>query len=98
MRRCSMRWRLSGSARRWGTQSAASLSRTASARYVLSMFGIPPPPIPADKRSIMREVALTYRRVGRAAKAAGLSPPEYQSRAVEAALAAYWRLDPDAPQ
>jgi hypothetical protein len=34
------------------------------------MAGPPPPPVPEDKRDVMREVALTYRRVGRAAKAA----------------------------
>jgi hypothetical protein len=37
----------------------------------------------------MREVALTYRRVGRAGKAAGLSPPDYEEQATDAALAAH---------
>lgn len=56
-----------------------------------------PPAIPEQKRSILREVALAYRRAYREGKAVGLSPPEYQRRAVDAALAAYLRLDPDAP-
>jgi hypothetical protein len=56
-----------------------------------------PPPIPQEKRDIAREVALTYRRVGRAAKAAGASPPEYQEAAVDAAIRKYQEIDPDAP-
>jgi hypothetical protein len=43
----------------------------------------------------MREVALAYRRAGRAAKAEGASPPEYERQAVEAAVAVYRRHDPD---
>jgi hypothetical protein len=46
----------------------------------------------------MREVALTCRRVDRALKAQGASPPEHHHAAYEAAVAAYLRLDPDAPQ
>jgi hypothetical protein len=49
-------------------------------------------------RDIAREVALTYRRVGRAGKAAGLSPPEYEEAAVTAAIAKYQELDPTAPR
>jgi hypothetical protein len=45
----------------------------------------------------MREVALTYRRVDRELKAQGASPPEHHHGAYEAAMAAYLRLDPDAP-
>jgi hypothetical protein len=56
------------------------------------------PPVPEEKRAIMREVALTYRRETRAGIAAGLSPPEHHERAIEAAYAAYRRLDPDAPK
>lgn len=63
-----------------------------------AMFGPRPEKIAQDKRAIMREVALTYRRIDRAAKAQGASPPEHHAAAYEAAIAAYLRLDPDAPQ
>lgn len=56
-----------------------------------------PEPIPEDQRAIMLEVALTYRRVGRAAKAAGASPPEYREAAVNAAIRRYQELGPTAP-
>lgn len=62
-----------------------------------AMYGPRPEKIAPDKRAIMREVALTYRRVGRAEKADGASPPECEHAAYEAAMAAYLRLDPDAP-
>jgi hypothetical protein len=62
------------------------------------MFGAPPAAIANTKRGVMREVALTYRGVGRAAKAEGCSPPEYEHQAVNAAIAAYRQLDHDAPQ
>jgi hypothetical protein len=64
---------------------------------VLVMFEQKPPAVPADKRAIMREVALAYRRVGRRATAAGAKPPEVEHRAYEAARAKYLELDPDAP-
>jgi hypothetical protein len=53
--------------------------------------------VPADKHSIMREVALTFRRVGRQATAEGCGPPEVHHRAYEAARAKYLELDADAP-
>jgi hypothetical protein len=62
------------------------------------MFGTPPPPVPESKRPIMREVALTFRRVLRARQAAGDTPPQWHAAATNAALAAYMRLDPDAPE
>ena len=58
------------------------------------MAGPPPPPVADDKRAIMREVALTYRRVGRAAQAEGAKPPEWHRRAYEAGHAKYVELDP----
>jgi hypothetical protein len=61
------------------------------------MFGQRPPPVAGDKRSIMREVALAYRRADRAAKAEGCLLPEHQRRGYEAARAKYLELDPDAP-
>jgi hypothetical protein len=61
------------------------------------MAGPPPPEVAEDKRAIMREVALTYRRVDRLAKAEGAKPPEQHHRAYEAAHAKYVELDPDAP-
>lgn len=61
------------------------------------MYGPRPEKIAPDKRAIMREVALTYRRVDRALKAEGATPPEHHAAAYEAAMAAYLRLDPDAP-
>jgi hypothetical protein len=61
------------------------------------MAGAPLSPIANDKRAIMREVALTYRRVDRALKAQGASPPEHHEAAYQAAVDAYLRLDPDAP-
>jgi hypothetical protein len=48
-----------------------------------------------DKRAIMREVALTYRRETRAAQAEGAKPPEQHHCAFEAAHATYVDLDPD---
>ena len=51
---------------------------------------------PEELRDIQREVALTYRRVGRAGKAEGLSPPRYEERATKAALAKYLELAPGA--
>lgn len=71
----------------------------AARNYMLgAMFGPPPEKISEDKRAILREVALTYRRVDRALKAQGASPPEHHHAAYEAAVAAYLRLDPDAPK
>ena len=62
-----------------------------------TMFGPRPEEIAEGKSAIMREVALTYRRVDRARKAEGATPPEQHAAAYEAAMAAYLRLDPDAP-
>jgi hypothetical protein len=56
------------------------------------MFG--PPPFAYRPQAL---VALTYRRVDRALKGQGASPPEHHHGAYEAAMAAYLRLDPDAP-
>ena len=56
-----------------------------------------PEPVADDKRNVMREVALAYRRADRAGKRAGLSPPEYNALATTAAMETYLRLDPDAP-
>jgi hypothetical protein len=61
------------------------------------MAGPPPPEVAEDKRDIMREVALTYRRETRAAQAEGAKPPEQHHRAYEAAHAKYVELDPEAP-
>jgi hypothetical protein len=61
------------------------------------MFSPRPEKIAEDRQTIMREVALTYRRIDRALKAQGASPPEHHAAAYEAAMAAYRRLDPDAP-
>jgi hypothetical protein len=61
------------------------------------MHGRPPPPVSEVPREVRRAVALTYRRVDRAAKAEGCRPPEQHRRAYEAAHAMYLRLDPDAP-
>jgi hypothetical protein len=52
---------------------------------------------PEELRSIQREVALAYRRAGRAAKLEGLAPPEMEATALDAAHATYRRLVPDAP-
>jgi hypothetical protein len=60
------------------------------------MFGQKPPSVPEDKRAIMREVALAYRREGRRATAEGAGPPEMEHRAYEAARSKYLELDPDA--
>jgi hypothetical protein len=57
----------------------------------------PPPEVADDKRDIIREVALTYRRETRAAQVEGAKPPEQHHRAYEAAHAKYVELDPDAP-
>jgi hypothetical protein len=46
-------------------------------------------PSPREQRKILREVALTYRREGRAGK--------HQNEAVDAAIAEYRRLSPFAP-
>jgi hypothetical protein len=61
------------------------------------MAGPPPPEVADDKRAIMREVALTYRRETRAAQAARAKPSEQHHRAYEAAHAKYVELDPEAP-
>ena len=57
-----------------------------------------PPPIPEDKRDIMREVALTYRRVRRANVAAGMTIQDAHRLATDACIAAYQRLDASAPR
>ena len=61
------------------------------------MFSQKLPPVSQDKRSIMREVALAYRRAERAAKAEGCLPPEHHRRGYEAARVKYLELDSDAP-
>jgi hypothetical protein len=72
------------------------LTLAATGSNVPFMYAVPT--VPDDKRGIMREIALTYRRTYRQAKAEGCTPPQYQERAVTAAFAAYLRLDPDAPK
>ena len=65
--------------------------------HVPAMFGQRRTTPSEEKRSITRQVALTYRRVARAAQAEGAKPPEWHHRAYEAAMAEYLALDPDAP-
>jgi hypothetical protein len=45
-----------------------------------------PPPVADDKRTIMREVALTYQRETRASQAEGTRPPKQHHRTHEASL------------
>ena len=52
---------------------------------------------PLEKRLITREVALTYRRTRRALAAEGVPLQRQELAAVDAAIAIYQRLDPDAP-
>jgi hypothetical protein len=61
------------------------------------MLEPPTRPIADNERNTMREGALTYRRVGRTAKAEGCLPPERERRARDTAHEAYRQLVPDAP-
>ena len=51
-----------------------------------------------EQRAVAREVALTYRRVQRRRRAEGASVPDAEHNAVDAAIAKYQELDPDAPR